>query len=172
MGKMIDWALGKYRALEGRNFAIVFVAGLVLLGCRLFLARPFWNSAQTRWVEFPTQLTSSTNYLFVNEFKLNFFWGSYPIPFAEFAAYMTGLGEIILPILLVLGVLTRFWALGLLAMTVVIQLVFPDGLFNPVNFLDAHALWFVLALIIIQIGPGLFSLDWVLRKIKRAVFDK
>ena len=64
-----------------------------------------------------------------------------------------GVAEITLPILLVLGLGTRFVALGLLIMTGVIQLVAPDGWSN------FHLPWAGLALGIIALGPGTLSLD-------------
>ena len=72
---------------------------------------------------------------------------------------MTGMAEIVLPMLLILGFATRLSALGLLAMTGVIQLVVPDGW---VNF---HLYWAALALSIIAMGPGPLSLDHLIKKI-------
>jgi putative oxidoreductase len=66
---------------------------------------------------------------------------------------LVGIGEITLPILLVLGLGTRLAALGILAMTAVIQLVVPDGW---VNF---HLYWAAIALAIVALGGGAISLD-------------
>jgi putative oxidoreductase len=79
-------------------------------------------------------------------------------PFPKLMAWGSSLGEIILPILLVLGLGTRFAALGLLLMTALIQLTIPDGWAN------FHLPWAAMAIAIIVIGPGKFSLDWLLRK--------
>jgi putative oxidoreductase len=54
--------------------------------------------------------------------------------------------------LLVLGLFTRFAALGLLIMTAVIQLTIPSGW--PV-----HATWAAMAAAIILLGPGRISAD-------------
>jgi putative oxidoreductase len=64
-----------------------------------------------------------------------------------------GSAEIVLPILLAFGFLIRWAALGLLVMTGVIQLTYPDGWAN------FHLYWAALALAIMTFGPGLISLD-------------
>ena len=124
---------------------------------RIALALPFFRSGLTRWDGFP-KLTDATIYLFEEEFKLHIFGGEYSIPSPDVVAFATGMGEIILPTLLVIGVATRISALGLLAMTGVIQLVVPDG------WINFHLYWAALALSIIAIGPGPLSLDNLIKK--------
>jgi putative oxidoreductase len=68
-------------------------------------------------------------------------------------AYLDGIAEIVLPLLLVVGLATRFSALALLVMTSVIQLVVPEGWAN------FHLPWAGLALAIMALGPGRLSLD-------------
>ena len=89
------------------------VAPLVL---RVALALPFFRSGLTRWDGF-LSLSPGAAYLFEEEFKLHIFGGEYSIPAPIVVAHITGLAEIILPVLLVLGFATRFSALGLLVMT-------------------------------------------------------
>ena len=125
---------------------------------RIALALPFFRSGLTRWDDFP-KLTDATIYLFEEEFKLHIFGGEYSIPIPDFVAFMTGMAEIVLPILLILGFATRLSALGLLTMTFVIQLVVPDG------WINFHLYWAALALSIIAMGPGSLSLDHVIRKV-------
>ena len=72
-------------------------------------------------------------------------------------AWGSSLAEIILPVLLVVGLGTRFAATGLLLMTALIQLTIPDGWAN------FHLPWAAMALAIIVIGPGKISLDRILR---------
>jgi putative oxidoreductase len=67
-------------------------------------------------------------------------------------AFISGLGEVCLPVLLILGLGTRFAALGLLFMTVIVELTVPDGW--PI-----HLTWAAMALSIMRWGPGLFSID-------------
>lgn len=166
---MINMILGRFEPIEKRAMPTIILFGLIMLAVRVLLATPFWKSGLTRWDDFPagylTKLSFSTNYLFANEFKLHFFWGEMAIPFPEIVGYLTGVAEIALPILIVIGLLTRFGALALLAMSVVIQLVFPDGLINSVDPMNSHALWMAYAVLIVIFGPGMFSLDQVLRKL-------
>lgn len=158
---MISWILGRFPPVERKALAIVLAFGAVMLAVRVWLAFPFWNSGLTKWVNFPsgflTQMSSSNLYLFTSEFKLHLPGGPYPMPFPELAAWLSGVGEIVLPILLVLGILTRPAALGILAMTVIIQLTIPGGW--PV-----HLQWAIAGLIITAFGPGIFSADWLARK--------
>src|SRR5262249_13298080 len=91
-----------------------------------------------------------------DEFKLHIFGQAYDFPLPTAFAYLDGIAEIVLPGLLVIGLATRFSALGLLVMTGVIQLVVPEGWAN------FHLAWAGLALAIIGLGPGALSLDRLL----------
>jgi putative oxidoreductase len=72
-------------------------------------------------------------------------------------AFLAGSAEIVFPILLVLGLATRFAALGLLVMTLVVQLTVPDGW--PI-----HLTWAAMALAIMAGGGGSLSLDHVIAR--------
>jgi len=130
-------------------------ASLALLVLRLALARPFFASGLTRWDGWFT-LSLGTKVLFSDEYRLHLFGQQYPFPQPELVAAMASTAEIVLPILLALGVLTRYAALGLLGMTVVIQLTYPDGWAN------FHLPWATMALAIMAFGPGALSLDRLL----------
>ncbi len=119
---------------------------------RVALAIPFFKSGLTRWDGF-LSLSPSTAFLFENMFKLHILGAEYPFPAPIAIAHLVGIAEITLPILLILGLGTRFVALGLLIMTGVIQLVVPDGWQN------FHLPWAAIALAIIALGPGRFSID-------------
>jgi putative oxidoreductase len=130
------------------------LASLIL---RLALAAPFFKSGLTKWDGF-LQISDTPELLFTEEFKLHIFGNTYDYPFPVLMAWGSSLGEIILPILLVLGLGTRFAALGLLFMTALIQLTFPDGWAN------FHLPWAAMAIAIIVLGPGKISFDWLLRR--------
>jgi putative oxidoreductase len=121
---------------------------------RIALAIPFFRSGLTKWDGL--SLSSSAVYLFENEFKLHIFGAAYGFPFPAIAALASATGEIVLPILIVLGLATRLAALGILAMTIVIQLVVPDG------WLAYHLPWAAMALALVALGPGALSLDRLL----------
>jgi putative oxidoreductase len=117
---------------------------------RLSLAVVFWRSARTKVAD-GTLLTLSDNavWLFREEYKL-------PLLPPELAAHMALLAEHALPALLLIGLASRLAALGLLVMTLVIQLfVYPDA--YPV-----HGPWAVCALVVMVHGAGVFSVDHLL----------
>ncbi len=119
---------------------------LISLSLRLGLAGIFWVSARTKVTEFMT-ISDNTYFLFEEEYQLPFFSVDFLVPLATYA-------EHILPLLLLIGLGTRFAALGLLFMTLVIQIfVYPDA------FLSTHLGWMALSLAIISRGPGSLSLD-------------
>lgn len=124
---------------------------------RVALALPFLRSGLTRWDPFPT-LSLGTQFLFENQFKLHLFGHLVDIPAPMVAAWLTAVAEIALPTLLLLGLATRFAALGLLIMTGVIQLVVPEGWAN------FHLYWAGLALALLALGAGPLSLDALLAR--------
>lgn len=125
---------------------------LPMLALRVALAVPFFKSGMTKWAGF-LQLSDGARYLFTEEFKLHLFGAEVSYPFPIAMATASGIAEIVLPILLVLGLGTRFAALGILAMTAVIQLTVPDGWAN------FHLPWAAMALTLIVFGAGRISLD-------------
>lgn len=117
---------------------------LIALVARLAPAGVFWRSGQTKlngW-----QVTDSAVALFENEFQL-------PVISPWLAAHITAYAEFLFPVLLVLGLATRFTALAMLIMTAVIEIfVFPDAW--PI-----HGTWAACFLILMTPGPGIVSLD-------------
>jgi putative oxidoreductase len=145
---------------------------IALLLLRLMGAKVFFESGLTKWngwFDFDEQKYD----LFLYEFfcpdpvregalllcdpkALDYEEGSGLITVIESFAVLAGVMEIVLPVLLVLGLFTRLGALGLLGMTLFIQLaVFPtwDHWWNPA------AWWAVVMFAIIARGPGILSLD-------------
>ncbi|CAN7555451.1 DoxX family protein [Mesorhizobium sp. LjNodule214] len=119
---------------------------------RAALAVPFFRSGLTRWDGF-LQLSDIAIYLFEEEFKLHIFGAEYGFPMPDAVAFLVATAELTLPVLLVLGLATRFAALAMLVMTSVIQLVVPDGWAN------FHLPWAAMAISIIALGAGPISLD-------------
>ncbi len=129
---------------------------LTQLVLRCALAVPFWRSGVNKWDGF-LQLNDVAVFLFSSEFKLHLPGGPYPFPAPGVAAFAAGSAEIVLPILLVLGFATRLAALGLLAMTLVVQLTVPSGW-------PLHLTWAAMALAVMASGPGRISIDhWMAR---------
>ncbi len=139
MSNLINW-------LEsGRRLAERIPYSIVALIARLAVASVFWRSGQTK-VEGFFVIKDNTFFLFREEYKV-------PLLHPDHAAYMATVAEHVLPVLLVVGLATRLSALGLMVMTLVIQIfVYPDGW-------PEHVLWFALLLLIVACGPGALSLD-------------
>src|SRR5262245_24914770 len=127
---------------------------LVQFALRVALAVPFWKSGILKWAGF-LQLNVTAVDLFTDEFKLHLPGGPYDFPAPAVMAFLSGCGEIIFPVLLVLGLGTRFAATGLLLMTCIIELTVPDGW--PI-----HLTWAAMALAIMAWGPGRLSIDHAL----------
>jgi putative oxidoreductase len=129
---------------------------LVQLVMRVALAVPFWKSGILKWTGF-LQLSDTAVTLFTDEFMIHLPGGPYHYPVPAVMAFLSGCGEITFPVLLVLGLATRFAALGLLLMTCIVELTVPDGW--PI-----HITWAAMALGIMAWGPGRISLDHLLRQ--------
>lgn len=144
------------RLAERANAVIRAIAmpSLTQLTLRCALAVPFWRSGINKW-DGPFQLNDTAVFLFSSEFQLHLPGGPYPFPAPALMAHLAATAEILLPILLVLGLGTRFAAFGLLLMTVVVQLTVPSGW--PV-----HLTWAAMALAIMAWGPGRIALDYLL----------
>lgn len=115
------------------------------LCARFALGAIFLLSGRTK-VEGLLTVSEGTHALFRDEYKV-------PLLAPEVAAHLATYAEHLLPALLVLGLFTRLSALGLLAMTAVIQLfVYPDAW-------PTHLSWAALALYLVGRGGGALSLD-------------
>ena len=146
------------RLLERANLLVRAIAPpfLTQLVLRFALAVPFWRSGVSKWDGF-LQLNEVAVLLFSSEFQLHLPGGPYPFPAPAVVAFAAGSAEILLPILLVLGLGTRLAALGLLVMTLVVQLTVPDGW-------PLHVTWAAMALAIMAGGPGRVSLDHLIER--------
>ncbi len=131
---------------------------VVQLLLRIALAVPFWRSGILKWNGF-LKLSDTAVTLFSDEFMLHLPGGPYHYPLPTVMAFLSGSGEIVFSVLLLVGLGTRFAALGLLFMTGIVEVTVPDGW--PV-----HITWAAMALAIMAYGPGPISLDHWLSKLK------
>lgn len=136
---------------------------LIALVGRFSIAAVFWKSGQTKIEGFAIDLVTG-------EFKLGWphlsdsaialFRDEYRLPMIppELAAPMAAFAEHFFPLLLLVGLATRFSALALLVMTLTIQIfVYPDAY-------PTHGVWGTVLLVLIANGPGKISLDhWLAR---------
>ena len=122
---------------------------LILLVQRIGIAAIFFQSGRTK-VDGWFSLSESTFFLFENDYAL-------PLLPPVQAAYIATAAEHVFPILLVLGLFTRFSALALLGMTLVIQtFVYPDAW-------PTHLSWAGLLLPLIALGGGRLTIDRLAR---------
>jgi putative oxidoreductase len=108
---------------------------------RLGVAWIFWSSAQVKLINWQRTIE-----FFTEEYRV-------PILPPELAANMALAIEIACPILVVLGLLTRFAVLVLLGMTAVIQIfVYPEAW-------PTHLQWTAMMLVLLCRGAGTLSAD-------------
>lgn len=144
---LYDRAVGLVANVIGEAFA--------LLLARVALAGIFWRSYKTK-VEEGTwlQINDTQYFLFEDQFS------GLPIP-TDLAVPMATYAEFLFPILLVLGLATRFSAVALLIMTLVIQIfVFPTS----DHFFGWAMVPIALAAVLIARGSGMLSADAIVAK--------
>jgi putative oxidoreductase len=143
---------------------------LVALVLRLVMARLYFLDGQAKVtgprvplnvqdfdlsVVLPLQLKTETFNAFLTQYA------ALPVP-PMLAAYLVSYAEFILPICLVLGFGTRFAALGLLIMTVLIQIyVMPQALWTM------HVYWASILMVLLALGAGQISVDYIIRFVSR-----
>lgn len=123
--------------------------GVLGLSARVFPAAVFWQSGQTKvdgW-----RVTDAAIDLFRDEYRL-------PLLSPTVGAHLAAFAEHLFPVLLVIGLASRFSALALLMMTAVIQFfVYPSAW-------PTHGVWAAAFLLVIARGPGVASLDHVIAR--------
>jgi len=127
-------------------------APLADLGVRLFVAAVFFQSGMTKIANWDSTLS-----LFENEYAV-------PLLPSNVAAYLGTGVELFFPVLLVLGLGTRFAAFVLFVFNIIAVVSYPD--LGAAGIKD-HQLWGLLLLVTLLHGPGALSLD---RLIGRRLF--
>ena len=136
------------------DFCSVALAPIANLWARIYVGLIFWNSglAKIDDMEGTIEMFDPEE---DGEFVISFLPQSLP---PEIPAYLATIGELVLPALLFVGLLTRFGAAGLLVMTVVIQFFVP-------GFEDhQHYLWMIVLALLVGYGGNKLSLDYWLIK--------
>jgi putative oxidoreductase len=122
---------------------------VIALIARVAPAAVFWQSGQTKLEGW--RVSDNAIYLFREEYRL-------PLVDPVIAAHFAAFAEHFFPILLVLGLATRFAALALLGMTLVIEIfVYPDAW-------PTHGTWAACFLLLMAQGGGAFSFDHLIRR--------
>jgi putative oxidoreductase len=126
-----------------------FPQSIISLAARVFPAAVFWQSGQTKMDGW--HISQSAIYLFRHEYKL-------PLIDPMVAAHLAAFNEHFFPLLLVLGLASRFAAFALLIMTSVIEIFVYPGAW------PTHGVWITCFLVVIARGPGLLSLDHLIAR--------
>jgi putative oxidoreductase len=126
---------------------------LLLLAFRLYVARVFFMSGLTKIHDW-----SVTVALFTNEYHV-------PVLPPGIAALMGTAAELSVPLLLALGLATRFGAFVLFFFNIVAVVSYAS---LPDVAVKDHHLWGVLILVVLVFGPGKISLDqWLEGRLSR-----
>ena len=139
---------------------------LIALAARVGIGATFWLSGQTKIEGFvldPIGGHAEFGWPHVSEGALELFRSEYALPLIppEFAAPLAAFSEHLFPLMLLLGLGTRYAALGLLGMTAVIEVfVYPDAW-------PTHAVWAACLLYLVARGGGSLSLDHLLARRRR-----
>jgi putative oxidoreductase len=171
---------GNRQSLIGRFLsACLFLPySVVALALRLVIARVFFLDGQTR-IEGP-RLAYTIPGFDIAGFKFHGFDLAAIVPIqpkvatvaavfdslesallSTIVGYAIAYAAFILPIMLVLGIGTRFVALGLLGLTVLMQLFIA-----PQNLWTAHIYWAAILIVLVSLGAGKISVDQIVRLIK------
>lgn len=149
------------------------VQPILNFGLRFYVAFTFFKSGLTK-VDDKFQVTDNTLYYF-EELTI-------PLLPYDIAAYLATYAELILPILLVIGLLTRFAAFALFILNAVATYAFfnadfrssfnSEGASIAVEFLKhpgdwQHIVWGVILVLVFAYGPSKISIDsWVADKLR------
>ncbi len=123
------------------------------ISARLYIAQVFFLAGLTKIKDWDTTL-----FLFEEEYQVPFL--SY-----ELAAYLGTFGELLFPILLVIGLATRFSAIALSVVNIVavisLEEIAPAALY-------LHVVWGILLAQVVVYGSGILSADhWIKSKFSR-----
>ena len=131
---------------------------LIAFIARFSIAAVFWKSGQTKVEGLAIDLVDGTFQLGwprLADSTIPLFQSEYTVPLLspEIAAHMAAFAEHFFPVLILIGFATRFSALALLGMTLVIEVfVYPDAY-------PTHGTWAAVLLYLMATGPGRLSID-------------
>mgnify|MGYP000148797372 CR=1 FL=1 len=141
MNTTIDKLSGPYLSLTEK---INLLQPVALLAARIYVAWVFFMSGLTKIRDWETTL-----FLFEEEYSV-------PLLNYELAAWLSTAGELVLPILLVLGLAARFSALGLSIVNIVAVLSLEE--IAPAAY-TLHIVWGLLLMQVVLWGAGYLSVD-------------
>lgn len=133
-----------YQNIAGK---VSLLEPVALLSARIYVGWAFFASGLTKLNDW-----DSTLFLFEEEYQV-------PVLPFELAAYLGTAAELILPVLLIAGLTSRFAALGLFFVNIVAVISLED--IAAVAYAE-HVLWGVLLAQVVIFSGGRFTLDRLL----------
>jgi putative oxidoreductase len=126
---------------------------LLLLAARLYVSMIFFRAGLLKLADW-----SSTLALFHDTYKV-------PVLSPDLAAYVGTFGEVVFPVLIVLGLAGRFGAAALFVVNVMAVASYLDlfGFECPAG-INSHYYWGAILLSLVVFGPGKLSLDTLVLK--------
>ena len=149
LARLVNHTIGLLEHIP--NSLIAFIA-------RFSIAAVFWNSGQTKVQGLVIDLVAgefTLGWPSLSDSALALFQDEYKLPFIppELAAPMAATAEHVFPVLILVGLATRFSALALLGMTLVIQVLVYPGAYAT------HGTWAAVLLYLMARSPGKLSVD-------------
>jgi putative oxidoreductase len=129
-----------------RGWLARFPLSIILLAGRIGVGATFFRAGLLKYQSW--------------EFTIKLFEQEYQVPLVDpaVAARIAMVQELTIPILLFLGLATRFATLPLLGMIAVIQtFVYP-------NAYNEHLVWGSILVLLLTRGPGVFSIDYLIAR--------
>ncbi len=140
---------GARSLVQGVIDGLEWLSPIADLGLRLWVAWVFWKAGQTKIANW-----DSTLFLFEYEYAV-------PLLSPEVAALLGTAVELSMPVLLAVGLATRFSAFVLFVFNIVAVISYPS--LNPAGVQD-HQIWGLMLLVTLLHGPGKLSLDHLIRR--------
>lgn len=138
---------------------------LIALIARFSIAAVFWKSGQSKVDGLVVDLIEGTfefGFPHLADSTIPLFQSEYLVPLLSpaWAANLAAFAEHFFSLLILFGFATRFSALVLLGMTLIIQIfVYPDAY-------PAHGTWAAVLLYLMARGPGPLSIDYLITQRK------
>lgn len=151
----MDTILRLHRNLLRYDMRISDWAGSLLsLAIRLYVGWQFFKAGMVKVGDWDATIA-----LFQTEYHV-------PVLPPALAALMGASGELVFPMLLAVGIVSRPAALGLFVVNAMAVLSYPALFeFECPAAINDHFYWGALLLVLVAFGPGRFSLDhWLARK--------
>lgn len=131
-----------------RSLSTMIVAPIANLAARVYVGLEFFRSGMTKIEDFETVVE-----MFEEEWVI-------PLLSPQVAAVLATVGELVLPVLLILGFFTRFAAAGLFVMAVVIEFI----VFKGSGEYTQHYYWMIIFALLVSYGGDKLSIDNLILK--------